>query len=51
MRNRWLSNGFKESAINTACWGVLQAKRRMMVVQDGFKARYLIRNNFYATMF
>jgi hypothetical protein len=37
MKNRWLSNGFKESALSTAIWGVLQAKRRMMVLSNGFK--------------
>ncbi len=42
LRNRWLSDGFKESALSTACWGVLQAKRRLMVVPDGFKARSVI---------
>ncbi len=45
LRNRWLSDGFKESALNTACWGVLQAKRRMMVVPDGFKVSYLMVGN------
>jgi len=39
MRNRWLSDGFKESALSTAVWGVLQAKRRMMVLPNGFKVR------------
>ena len=43
LRNRWLSDGFKESALSTACWGVLQAKRRLMVVPDGFKARSVIK--------
>ena len=26
MNNRWLSNGFKESALNTAIWGVLKVR-------------------------
>jgi hypothetical protein len=33
MRNRWLSNGFKESALQTAIWSVFQAKRRMLMVR------------------
>ena len=28
MKNRWLSNGFKESAMQAAIWSVMAAKRR-----------------------
>ena len=30
MNNRWLSNGFKETALQTAIWSVLKAKRRLL---------------------
>jgi hypothetical protein len=34
MQNRWLSNGFKETALSTAVWSVLKAKRRLLKVSD-----------------
>ncbi|XP_071542074.1 mitoguardin [Panulirus ornatus] len=40
VQNRWLSNGFKESALCTAVWSVLKAKRRMLKYQDGFIAHF-----------
>jgi len=40
MRNRWLSNGFKESALQTAVWSVFQAKRRLLRYPNGFKSRF-----------
>ncbi|XP_068230216.1 mitoguardin-like [Palaemon carinicauda] len=40
VQNRWLSNGFKESALSTAVWSVLRAKRRMLKYQDGFIAHF-----------
>ncbi|XP_076030639.1 mitoguardin isoform X2 [Oratosquilla oratoria] len=40
VQNRWLSNGFKESALATAVWSVLKAKRRMLRYQDGFVAHF-----------
>jgi len=40
MKNRWLSNSFKESALQTAIWSVFQAKRRLLQFPDGFKARF-----------
>ncbi|XP_052788044.1 mitoguardin-like [Mya arenaria] len=36
VNNRWLSNGFKETALSTAVWSVLKAKRRMLKFPDGF---------------
>nr|XP_042902348.1 mitoguardin isoform X2 [Parasteatoda tepidariorum] len=30
VQNRWLSNGFKETALATAVWSVLKAKKRML---------------------
>uniref|UniRef100_A0A3B3ZMS6 Mitoguardin 2 n=1 Tax=Periophthalmus magnuspinnatus TaxID=409849 RepID=A0A3B3ZMS6_9GOBI len=32
LRNRWLSDSFKETALATACWSVLKAKRRLLMV-------------------
>uniref|UniRef100_A0A6A7G9H4 Mitoguardin-like n=1 Tax=Hirondellea gigas TaxID=1518452 RepID=A0A6A7G9H4_9CRUS len=40
VQNRWLSNGFKESALSTAVWSVLKAKRRLLRHQDGFIAHF-----------
>uniref|UniRef100_A0A6M2DKV9 Putative mitoguardin n=1 Tax=Xenopsylla cheopis TaxID=163159 RepID=A0A6M2DKV9_XENCH len=40
VQNRWLSNGFKETALTTAVWSVLKAKRRMLKYQDGFMSRF-----------
>lgn len=40
VQNRWLSNGFKESALSTAVWSVLRAKRRMLKYQDGFISHF-----------
>uniref|UniRef100_A0A671Q170 Mitoguardin 2 n=1 Tax=Sinocyclocheilus anshuiensis TaxID=1608454 RepID=A0A671Q170_9TELE len=40
LRNRWLSDSFKETALATACWSVLKAKRRLLMVPDGFIARF-----------
>uniref|UniRef100_A0A8C0LIC1 Mitoguardin 2 n=1 Tax=Canis lupus dingo TaxID=286419 RepID=A0A8C0LIC1_CANLU len=33
LRNRWLSDSFKETALATACWSVLKAKRRLLMHQ------------------
>ena len=40
MNNRWLSNGFKETALQTAIWSVLAAKRRLLKYPDGFKSLF-----------
>ena len=40
MRNRWLSNGFKEGALQTAVWSVIAAKRRLLKYSNGFKAKF-----------
>ncbi|XP_033951844.1 mitoguardin 2 isoform X1 [Pseudochaenichthys georgianus] len=40
LRNRWLSNSFKETALATACWSVLKAKRRLLMVPDGFISHF-----------
>lgn len=37
MRNSWLSNSFKKSALSTAIWSVLKAKRRMLKVSSELK--------------
>jgi hypothetical protein len=39
MKNGWLTNGFKETALHTAIWSVLKAKRRMLKHSHGFKAQ------------
>lgn len=40
VQNRWLSDGFKETALTTAVWSVLKAKRRMLRFPDGFMAHF-----------
>ncbi|CAH2067180.1 unnamed protein product, partial [Iphiclides podalirius] len=40
VRNRWLSDGFKESALTTAVWSVIKAKRRYLRHPDGFMAHF-----------
>ena len=39
MKNGWLTNGFKETALHTAIWSVLKAKRRLLKHSHGFKAQ------------
>lgn len=40
IQNRWLSQSFKETALATAVWSVLKAKRKMLKYQDGFITRF-----------
>lgn len=40
VQNRWLSNGFKETALSTVVWSLLKAKRRMLKFPDGFMAHF-----------
>ena len=36
IQNRWLSQSFKETALSTAVWSVLKAKRRILKYPQGF---------------
>ncbi|XP_058461846.1 mitoguardin [Malaya genurostris] len=38
--NRFLSNGFKETALTTAVWSVLKAKKRMLKFPNGFMSHF-----------
>ncbi|KAB0797467.1 hypothetical protein PPYR_08460 [Photinus pyralis] len=40
VQNRWLSNGFKETALTTALWSILKAKRRMLKFPAGFMSHF-----------
>ncbi|XP_048777814.1 mitoguardin 2-like [Ostrea edulis] len=40
IQNRWLSNSFKETALSTAVWSVLKAKRRLLKFSDGFISKF-----------
>lgn len=40
VQNRWLSNGFKETALSTAVYSVLKAKRKMLKFPNGFMANF-----------
>ncbi|KAH8397800.1 hypothetical protein KR222_001974 [Zaprionus bogoriensis] len=42
VQNRWLSNGFKETALTTAVWSVLKAKKRMLKFPNGFMAHFYV---------
>ncbi|XP_062589128.1 LOW QUALITY PROTEIN: mitoguardin-like [Saccostrea cucullata] len=40
IQNRWLSRSFKETALSTAVWSVLKAKRRLLKFSDGFISKF-----------
>ncbi|GAB1597771.1 mitoguardin-like [Argonauta hians] len=40
VQNNWLSNGFKETALSTAVWSVLKAKRRTLKISNGFMDKF-----------
>jgi len=40
INNRWLSQGFKESALSTAVWSVLKAKRKILKYPNGFISHF-----------
>ena len=40
MQNSWLSQSFKETALSTAVWSVLKAKRKLLKYPDGFITRF-----------
>lgn len=40
VQNRFLTNGFKETALATAVWSVLKAKRRMLKFPTGFMSHF-----------
>lgn len=42
VQNRFLSNGFKETALTTAVWSVIKAKKRMLRFSDGFMAYFYL---------
>lgn len=42
VQNRFLSNGFKETALTTAVWSVLRAKKQMLKFPDGFMAHFYV---------
>lgn len=40
INNRFLSNNFKETALTTAVWSVLKAKKRMLKFPNGFMSHF-----------
>ena len=40
IQNRWLSQSFKETALSTAVWSVLKAKRKLLKYPDCFITRF-----------
>ena len=48
IKNKWLSQSFKETALATACWSVLKAKRKYLKYPDGFMSRFYSINEHLA---
>lgn len=46
IQNRWLSQSFKETALSTAVWSVLKAKRKLLKYPDGFITRFYSINEY-----
>lgn len=46
IQNRWLSQSFKETALATAVWSVLKAKRKLLKYPDGFITRFYSINEY-----
>ena len=46
IQNRWLSQSFKETALSTAVWSVLKAKRRILKYPQGFMSRFYSVNEY-----
>lgn len=46
IQNSWLSQSFKETALGTAVWSVLKAKRRLLKYPDGFITRFYAINEY-----
>ncbi|XP_037937705.1 mitoguardin [Teleopsis dalmanni] len=42
VQNRFLSNGFKETALTTAVWSVLKAKKRLLKFPNGFMSHFYV---------
>jgi hypothetical protein len=40
INNSWLSASFKQTALSTAVWSVLKAKRKMLKFPNGFISRF-----------
>jgi hypothetical protein len=40
INNRWISQSFKETALSTAVWTVLKAKRRLLKYPNGFISHF-----------
>ena len=40
INNRWISQGFKETALSTTIWTVLKAKRRLLKYPNGFISHF-----------
>lgn len=40
VQNRFLSNGFKETALTTAVWSVLRTKKRLLKFPNGFMSHF-----------
>jgi hypothetical protein len=46
IQNRWLSQSFKDTALSTAVWSVLKAKRKLLKYPDGFISRFYSINEY-----
>lgn len=46
IQNRWLSQSFKETALSTAVWSILKAKRKLLKYPNGFISRFYTLNEY-----
>ena len=46
IQNRWLSQSFKETALATAVWSILKAKRKLLKYPNGFISRFYSINEY-----
>lgn len=46
IQNRWLSQSFKETALETAVWSILKAKRKILKYPNGLISRFYSLNEY-----
>lgn len=46
IQNRWLSQSFKETALETAVWSILKAKRKLLKYPNGLISRFYSLNEY-----
>ncbi len=46
IQNRWLSQSFKETALATAVWSILKAKRKILKYPNGLISKFYTLNEY-----